>query len=109
MVRSTPLRISRPPGTLTRAWRFLISKNGISIPDLSDASFQTHSQQLLCFRGELERQLIEDLLAEPRDDHADRVLEADAAGLAVEELVFANLARRGFVFHLARGVVHVDV
>src|SRR5581483_3226089 len=27
MVRSTPLRMSRPPGAATRAWRFLISSN----------------------------------------------------------------------------------
>src|SRR6266513_828682 len=31
MVRSTPLRISRPPGAATRAWRLFTSRRAISM------------------------------------------------------------------------------
>jgi len=64
---------------------------------LSDASFQAHAQQLLRLDGELHRQLAEDLLAEAVHDHVDRVLERDAALLAVEELVLADLRGRCLV------------
>src|SRR3954471_7756744 len=85
---------------------FLISSSGIL---LSNASFQTYSQQLLRFLRELERQLVEDLLAEAADDHVDRVFETDAARLAVEELILADLAGAGLVLDLAGGVTDVDV
>ena len=118
----TPLRMSRPPGAATRAWRFLISSRAILLhvrPPMfflrrrtviaTDASFQTHSQQLPCLNGEFHRQLAEDFLAEAVDDHADGIFQRDAAGLAIEELVFADLAGAGFVLGPAAGVAHFDI
>ena len=66
-------------------------------------------EQLLRLDGELHRQLLEDFLAEAVDDHVDRVLGRDAALLAVEDLVLADLRRRRLVLHLRRGVLHLDV
>jgi len=64
---------------------------------LPNRAFQTHPQQLLRFDRELHGQLAENFLAKAVDDHADRVLQGDAAGLAVKELVLADLAGAGFV------------
>src|SRR4051812_28250628 len=68
-VRSMPLRISRSP---TVACRFLISSSGMYV--LTNASFQTHAQQLLRFDRELHREFLEHFLTESVDDHRDRVL-----------------------------------
>src|SRR3954471_2220902 len=76
---------------------------------LADAAFQAHAQQLLRLHRELHRQLAEDFLAEAVHDHVDGVLQADAAGLAVEELVLADLAGAGLVLGAAAGVADLDV
>src|SRR5437879_12167139 len=76
---------------------------------LSDTSFEAHAQQLLRFHREFHRQFLEDFLAETVDDHVHGVLRRDAALVAVENLVLANL-RRGRLVLDARGpVLHFDV
>src|SRR5690606_27476912 len=55
------------------------------------------------------RQLAEDLLAEAVDDHRHRVLLADAARAAVEQLVVADLGGAGLVLDGGRGVADLDV
>src|SRR5271165_4282730 len=102
-VRSMPLRISRSP---TVARRFLISSSGIR---LSNASFQTHTEQLLRFHGELHGQFLKDFLAETVHDHGDGIFGGDAALPAVENLVFPNLGGRRFVLHLGGRVFHFQV
>ena len=44
-----------------------------------------------------------------KDDEAHGILGGDATLVAVEELVLADLARRGFVLHHRRIVLHVHV
>ena len=51
---------------------------------------------------ELHGQFLEDLPAEPRDDHPHRLLGVDAPLLKVKELVLRNLAGARLVLHLAR-------
>lgn len=58
---------------------------------LSDTAFEAYSEELLGFHGEFHRQLAEDLLAEAIDNHVDRIFGGDAALVAVEDLIFANL------------------
>src|SRR3954454_5126935 len=76
---------------------------------LSDASFERHAEKLLRLHRELHWQFAEDFLAEAVHDHVHSVFQRDAAGLAVEELVLADLARAGLVLDLAGRVSHVDV
>src|SRR4051812_23016564 len=95
-----PLRISVP---LTETWRSLISRT------LANRILQLEREQLLRLGGELQRQHLEHVLAEARDDRADRVLLADAARAQVEQLVLADLRGRGLVLDLRAGVVDVDV
>src|SRR3989304_1527554 len=76
---------------------------------LADAPLEAHAEQLLRLDGELHGQLAEDLLAEAPDDQRDRVLHRDAALLAVENLVLADLGRGRLVLHAGRGVLHLDV
>src|SRR5881397_1793079 len=98
IVRSTPLRICLSP---TRACRFRISSSeviGIAtvvilIALSADAALQAHAQQLLGLHRELHGQLAENFLAESVDDHVHGVFQRDAARLAIEELVLADLAR----------------
>src|SRR6185437_12741394 len=95
-VRLMPLRISRSP---TLACRSMISSNGITV-FLTDASFQTDSEQFLRFHGELHGELAEDLFAEAVYDHADGVLGRDAALAAVKDLVLADLGGGGLMLDL---------
>src|SRR5689334_489311 len=99
-----PRRISL---SSTRACRFLISSIAIAylVGPLSDAAFQTHSEQLLRLDGELHRQVEEHLLAEAVDDHVDRVFRRQTALLAVENLVLADLRRGCLMLHLGRAVL----
>ena len=55
------------------------------------------AEQLLRLDGEFHRQLAEDFLAEAVDDHVHRVLGREASLPAVEDLILADLRRRGFV------------
>src|SRR5262249_31554644 len=75
----------------------------------ADAAFQTHPEQLLRLDGELHRQVEEDLLAEAVDDQVDGVLGREAALLAIEDLVLADLRRRSLVLHLRGAVAHLQV
>ena len=63
----------------------------------------------LRFDGEFHRQLAEDFLAEAADDHVDRVFLGDAARLAVENLVLADLRRRRFVLDLGGRVLDFEI
>src|SRR5579871_1505102 len=101
IVRSMPFRICRPA---TVACRFLISSNGIL--NLTDASFQTDSQQLLGFHCEFHGQLAKNFFAEAVHDHGNRVFRGDAALPAIEDLVLADLRGGSFMLHLRRGVLH---
>src|SRR5437016_1591328 len=76
---------------------------------LSDTSFQADAQQLLRFDGKFHRQFLEDFLAKTVDDHVHGVLRRDAALVAVENLVFADLRRGRFVLDARRLVLHLDV
>ena len=76
---------------------------------LSYRSFQRHAEQLLSLNGKLHRQLIEHLLCIAIDYQAHGLLGGDAALVAIEELVFAYLARRGLMFHYRRVVVNVHI
>ena len=58
---------------------------------LANAAFEAHAEQLLRLDGKLHGELPEDFLAEAVDDHADGIFQRDAALLAVEKLVFADL------------------
>src|SRR6185295_14511980 len=90
-VRVMPLRISLSPAAARRS---LISStiriSSVFCP-LPDAALETDPQQLLRLDGELHRQLLEDLLAEPVHDHRDRVLGIEAPLLQIEDLVLADL------------------
>src|SRR5689334_5790728 len=122
MVRSMPRRIGLSP---TEAVSPRISsrdmKNRVqgpgaeargSDPDTqwsADASFECYSQQLLRFQRELHRQLLEYFLAEAADNHAHRLLRAEAALLQIEDLVFTDLRRRRFVLDDRAVVRDLDV
>src|SRR6266851_2603330 len=75
-VRLMPFRISRSP---TLACRSLISSSAIRLYLLTNASFETDSEQFLGFHGELHGQFAEDFLAEAVDDHRHRVFAGNAA------------------------------
>src|SRR5688572_13997607 len=97
-----PRRMSLPSALTCR---FLTS----SMMYLTYRTFERHREQLLRFHRELHRQFPEHFLAEAADDHVHRVLGADAALAAVENLVLADLRRRRFVLHLRRGVLDLEV
>src|SRR4051812_20174887 len=60
---------------------------------LADRTLETDTQELLSFDGELHRQLAEDFLAEPADDHVDRILGRQSALAAIENLVLTDFRR----------------
>src|SRR3954468_2548201 len=76
---------------------------------LTDTAFQRDSEQLLRLHRELHRQLLENLSAESADDHRHRVLGADAALLAVKDLILTDLRRRRLVLEGSGVVLHLDV
>ena len=76
---------------------------------LTDRAFEADRNELLRLDRELHGQLLEDLLAEAVNDHADRALGADAAGEEVEQLVLADLRCRRLVFERSRSVPALDV
>src|SRR3989337_1044363 len=112
-VMSIPRRISL---SFTLACRFRISSSAIpSSSSLRGPSpdraleVQADLDQLLRLHGELHRQVQKDLLAEAVHDHVRRVLRREAALLAVENLVVADLRGRRLVLHLGRGARGVDL
>src|SRR5690606_14305244 len=76
---------------------------------LADGAFEADFQELLGFHGEFHRKLAEDLLAEAVDDHRHRVLLADAAAAAIEQLVLADLGGRGLVLDGGGRMPDLDV
>lgn len=62
---------------------------------LADRPLELEAHELVDLGREFEGQLVEDLAAEAADDHADRLLHLDTPLLEVEQLVLADLARRG--------------
>src|SRR5687767_385778 len=103
--RLIPFRISLPSA---RTCRFLMSSM-CDVPPLTDRSFERDAEQLLGFDGELHGQLPEDLPAETADDHVDRILGRQPALTAVENLVLADLRRRGLVLDAGRGVADLQI
>src|SRR3954466_10457086 len=77
--------------------------------ELAYRPFQCYSKQLLRLERELHRQLLEHFLAEAAHDHAHRLLGAEPALLEVEDLILANLRRRGLVLHHRGVVLNLDV
>src|ERR1035441_8809183 len=76
---------------------------------LSYTSFETNSEVLLCFHGELHGEFAEYFFAEPMHDHRHGIFARDAALPAVENLVLADLRRGRFVLHLRRRVAHFEI
>src|SRR5512143_3028975 len=106
-VSEMPRRISLSPADARRP---ITSSTTISPGSRSsNASFQTDAQKLLRLHGELHRQLLEHLFAEPVHDHRDRVLGIEAPLLAVKDLIFADLGRGGLMLDRRRRVLHVDI
>src|SRR5579862_1753146 len=89
--RSTPWSISLPPAVTRRS--LTESRIGASVLPalLANASLQIYSQQLLRFDSELHGEFPNDLSREPIDDHRYGVFRGDAALLAVENLILADL------------------
>ena len=59
--------------------------------------------------GEFKRQLLEDLFAEPVDDHGVGLFNGDAARVAVEELVLADAGGEGLMLQVGRLVLDLNV
>ena len=76
---------------------------------LSHGAFQRHAEQLLCFYGELHRQLVQYLFGIAVHDEADGLFCGYASLVAVEELLFADLACCGFMLHYGGVVVDVHI
>src|SRR5580704_18807299 len=114
--RSIPRRISRP--SVSRACRSLISSittlfrqiyprdrstsgllflQGKYRTPSTDAALEAHGEELLRFDRKFHRQLFQDFLAEAVDDQRHRILGAQAALTAIEQLVLADLRGRRFV------------
>src|ERR1700732_4084919 len=126
--RSITRKISRP--SVSRACRSLISSittlfrqiyphdrstsgllflQGKDRTPSSDAAFEAHRQQLLRFDREFHRQLFQHFLAEAVDDQRHRVLGAEPALPAIEQLVLADLRGRRLVLDPGRGIAHLDI
>src|SRR5881392_2555131 len=65
----------------------------------ADAALQAHPEQLLRFDGEFHRQLLENFLAKTVHNHVHGVLRRNAALVAVENLVLADLRGGRLVLH----------
>src|SRR3954470_23293989 len=77
-----PLRMDFSPTFACRSLIFSMS---------ADAPFERNVHELVRLHGELQRQVVEDLLAEAVDDHADGVLGRQPALAQIEELILADL------------------
>src|SRR6476619_2249146 len=103
-VRSMPRRI----GLSSMAAERPRISNIISCP-LTHGAFQAHRKQLLRLDGELHRQFLQDLLAEPVDDQVHRILLRQTALATIEQLVISNLRGGRLVLHLRRRVAALDI
>ena len=61
------------------------------------------------FDGKFHREFVDDFLGISVDNEVDSGLCGDATLVAIEELVFRDFRRGGFVFHNGIGVVDVNV
>ena len=61
-------------------------------------------EEFLRLDGKLHRELVHDLFGVAVDDESDGVLKADAALLAIEELIFVDLGGRCLMLDGRRGV-----
>src|SRR3989441_2089859 len=75
----------------------------------SHAALEAHAEEFLCFDREFHGEFAENFLAKPVHNHVDRVLGREAALVAVENLVLADLRRAGFVLDASRRVLYLDV
>src|SRR5882724_4127112 len=82
---------------------------GMTKATSSDAALEAHGEQLLRLDREFHRQLLEHFLAKPVDDQRDRILGAQPALAAVEQLILADLRSRRLVLDPGRGIAYLDV
>lgn len=82
---------------------------GACLEGLTYGAFQRDGEKLLRFDSELHRELIHDFLGVAIDDEADSLLDSDTTLLTVEDLIFADLARGGFVLDDGSVIVYMDV
>src|SRR6185437_4558654 len=75
----------------------------------SDAAFEADGEELLRLDREFHRQLLQHFLAEAVDDQRQRVLGAETALAAIEQLVIADLRGGGLVLDAGGGVAHLDI
>ena len=76
---------------------------------LAYGAFEGDGEELLCFDSELHRELVHHFFGVAIDDEPDRFLYSYATLLAVEDLVFADLAGRSLVLDDRRIIIYVDV
>src|SRR5437667_740856 len=79
------------------------------IPSLTNATFEANGKEFLRLDGEFHRQLFQHLFAETVDDERQRVLAREAALVAIEHLVVADLRRRRLVLDARCRVTDLDV
>ena len=111
------LRVSQtecPPGYATRITNIAKSplcpqRDSGPIPSLTDAAFEANGEKLLRLDRELHRQLLQHLFAKTIDDERQRVFPREAALVAIEYLVVADLRRRRLVLDARRRVADLDV
>ena len=82
---------------------------GACLEGLTYGAFQRDGEKLLRFDSELHRELIHDFFGVAIDDEADSLLDSDTTLLAVEDLIFADLARGSFVLDDCGVIVYMDV
>ena len=82
---------------------------GACLEGLTYGAFQRDGEKLLRFDSELHRELIHDFLSVAIDDEADCLLDSDTTLLAVEDLIFADLARGSFVLDDGGIIVYMDI
>src|ERR1700741_807401 len=78
-------------------------------PSSADTTPEAHGQQLLRLDRKLHRQFLEHFLAEAVDDQRDRILGAQAALAAIEQLIVADLRGGRLVLDSGRRVAYLDI
>ena len=68
-------------------------------------SFKRDAEEFLGFDGKFHREFVDDFLGISVDDEVDSGLCRDATLVAIEELVFRDFRRGGFVFHNGIGLL----
>src|SRR5436853_3313178 len=108
------MRTVRTPSASTRITMTMIAMTTGSIflssPVLADGALHLELDQAVELERVLQRQLLGDGLDEAAHDHRGRLHLVQAAAHQVEELLFADLAHRGFVRDGDLAVLlHLDV